>query len=137
MKLTLMLQPNEQAIFFIDQLMESYTKVFHPDFMRECCFVMHELVINAVEAMVQANSTENIEVIISCTNEVLEMTIIDCAAGIPKEQWNAVLEDCLTTDDFSDRGRGLFFIKHMVDSIWFEQLDDARFSVNVKKTLKH
>lgn len=132
-----MIQPDQQAIFFIDQLMESYTKTYHPELMQECCFVTHELIINAVEAMNQANQTEDISITIYCTNTELQITVTDCAGGIPKEQWDAVLTEDLSIDDFSDRGRGLFFIKHMVDHIWFEQPTPSQFLVGITKVLDH
>lgn len=137
MKLQLTIKPDQQAIFFIDKIMESYIETYHPELIRECCFVTHELIINAVEAMNKAQKTNEISITIHCTNQELQVTVTDCAGGIPKEQWNAVLEENLEIDDFSDRGRGLFFIKHMVDDIWFEQPTVSQFLVGIRKALIH
>lgn len=129
--------PNEQAIELVDAMMASYVSTYDLPNARELCFVLHELVINAVEAMRGAGKGEQIiEVQIEQDCDTLQMVVIDGAGGIPKEQWQDVLtynfEEMLT----SDRGRGLFFIQHMVDQIWFEHIAPERFLVGVSKNLE-
>ena len=100
-------------------------------------FVVHELVIHAVEAMQQMEFTEVKEIIVHVIKEadVLKVTVTDEAMGIPEEKWSCILEANFEELDYSDRGRGFLFIKHMVDELWFENLSNNRFLVGVKKTM--
>lgn len=127
--------PNQQSILLIDQLMESYTELYMIPCAREICFVTHELVINAVEAMEKDGRTESIEIHMRNEEEQLQITVSDFAKGIPKEQWPAVLDANIDDESYCERGRGFMFIQHMVDQLWFEQLSDAQFLVGVKKKL--
>lgn len=133
MEFTFTITPNEQAILLIDQLMESYTELYDIPCAQEICFVMHELVINAVEAMEKERRTEPIELHMHYTYGQLQMTVTDVAKGIPKEQWPDVLDTAVESEDYGDRGRGFLFIQHMVDQLWFEQLSGGRFLVGATK----
>lgn len=127
--------PNQQSILLIDQLMESYTELHSIPCAKELCFVTHELVINAVEAMEKEGRTESIEVHMRNDEEHVQITVSDFAKGIPKEQWPIVLDMSLDDESFCERGRGFLFIQHMVDQLWFEQVSDAQFVVGVKKKI--
>ncbi len=52
-----------------------------------------------------------------------------------KRSGDCILEANFEELDYSDRGRGFLFIKHMVDEIWFENLSNNRFLVGVKKMM--
>lgn len=127
--------PNQQSIQLIDQLMESYMELYKIPYTREICFVTHELVINAVEAMEREGRTESIEIHMRNADEQLQITVTDFAKGIPEEQWPMVLDISIDEESYCERGRGFLFIQHMVDQLWFEQLSDAQFLVGVKKKL--
>lgn len=137
MEFTLNVVPNQQAIFFVDQIMENYTKLYDLPNQRELRFVVHELVINAVEAMEKANlsSKEKIQVHVSQNDELIKVTVIDQAKGIPKNDWEKVLQFDLDNLTCSDRGRGLFFVKNMVDEMWFESISDTKFLVGISKKI--
>ena len=137
MDFTLNLAPNQQAIQFVDQTMNNYTDLYDIPSKRELCFVVHELVINAIEAMNQANLTngEEIQVHVSQDEETVKITVIDQAEGIPEKDWKNYLQLNLDELHFSDRGRGLTFVKNMVDDIWFENVSETKFLVGVLKKL--
>ena len=137
MDFTLNLVPNYQAIQFVDQIMNNYTDLYNIPSKRELCFVVHELVINAIEAMSQANLTngEEIQVHVSQDEETVKITVIDQAEGIPEEEWKNYLQFNFDELHFSDRGRGLTFVKNMVDDIWFENVTETKFLVGVIKKL--
>ncbi|WP_107943602.1 ATP-binding protein [Metasolibacillus sp. FSL H7-0170] len=135
MEFMLSIAPNQQSIFFIDQVMENYTQLYNISDARDICFVTHELVINAVEAMNKANRQEDIQLHVLSNDEQIKITVADFAEGIPQEQWQSILEPDLGEMCFSDRGRGFFFIIHMVDKLWFEQLPSSQFLVGIKKSL--
>lgn len=137
MELILNLIPNRQAICFVDQTMATYTDLYNIPDKRELCFVVHELVINAVEAMEHAKKGDDatIQIHVSQNKEQVKVTVTDQAGGIPQDQWTSILQFDLKEITYSDRGRGLFFVKNMVDHLWFEQLADEKFLVGISKNI--
>lgn len=137
MDFTLNLVSNQQAIYFVDETMTSYTNLYNLPSKRELCFVVHELVINAIEATNHANLNKvaKIQVHVSQDDEAVKVTVIDQAEGIPEKDWDKFLQFNLEEITFSDRGRGLLFVKNMVDDIWFENVSDTKFLVGISKKL--
>ena len=137
MDFTLNLFPNRQAIHFVDQTMTNFTDIYNIPSKRELCFVVHELVINAIEAMHQADLTNRakIQVHVSQDEEAIKVTVIDQAEGIPEKDWRSILKFDCEELNYSDRGRGLLFVKNMVDDIWFENVSETKFLVGVLKKL--
>lgn len=135
MEFTLNLVPNQNAIFFVDETMKNYTNIFNLPSKKELCFIVHELVINAVEAMEfgTKNDTEKIQVTVSQDSEQVKVTVVDHGKGIPEDSWEDALKFDLDEIGFSDRGRGLFFVKNMVDEVWFENVSESKFLVGVSK----
>ena len=116
--------------------MKSYVTIYNLPNARELCFILHELVINAVEAMAQLEKLQStIQVHVEKMDNLLQMCVIDQGGGIPEEQWDEVLTYDFEAMADSDRGRGLFFVQHMVDHIWFEFLKPNQFKVNVSKKI--
>ncbi len=137
MEFTLNVKPNMQAINFVDQVMENYMTVYNLPYQKELRFVVHELVINAVEAMEKKNtdSQEKIQVHVIQKDDEIRVTVIDDAKGIAVSDWQKVFEFDLHNLTSSDRGRGLLFIKNMVDSIWFENISETKFLVGISKKI--
>ena len=137
MELLLSVEPNQQSIQFVDQTITIFAEMYDIPNKRELCFVVHELVINAVEAMQQIQFTDvkEIKVHVIKDADVLKVTVTDEAMGIPEEKWDSILEANFEELDYSERGRGFLFIKHMVDEIWCENLSNNRFLVGVKKKM--
>ncbi|MFY0516728.1 ATP-binding protein [Lysinibacillus sp. UGB7] len=137
MEFTLNVKPNMQAIQFVDQVMENYMNVYNLPYQKELRFVVHELVINAVEAMNMndAYAQEKIQVHVTQTNEEIKVTVMDEAKGIAENDWEKVFQFDLHDLTSSDRGRGLFFVKNMVDAIWFENVTETKFLVGISKKI--
>lgn len=136
MKFSVEIAPSTQAVQLIDEMMKSYVTIYELPNARELCFVLHELVINAVEAMLQVELAKStIQVQVKLKEDELQMTVIDQAGGIPEEQWQEALTYDFETMSDSDRGRGLFFVQHMVDRIWFELDKPNQFLVKVSKKI--
>lgn len=135
MEFTLNVNPDTQAIAFIDQVMENYTELYNLPYKRELRFVVHELVINAVEAMgkIDTPSQKEIQILVTQSYEEIKITVTDEAKGIAENDWDKVLQFDLDELDYSDRGRGLFFVKNMVDHIWFENISETKFLVGISK----
>ena len=113
MEFTLNVNPDTQAIAFIDQVMENYTEIYNLPYKRELRFVVHELVINAVEAMGKINTPaqKKIQIQVTQSNEEIKITVTDEAKGIDEKDWDKVLQFDLDKFDYADRGRGLFLSK--------------------------
>ncbi|WP_342442806.1 ATP-binding protein [Lysinibacillus sp. FSL K6-0075] len=137
MEFTLNVNPDTQAIAFIDQVMENYTELYNLPYKRELRFVVHELVINAVEAMgkIDTPSQKEIQILVTQSYEEIKITVTDEAKGIAENDWDKVLQFDLDELDYSDRGRGLFFVKNMVDHIWFENISETKFLVGISKKI--
>ena len=137
MEFTLNVNPDTQAIAFIDQVMENYTDLYNLPYKRELRFVVHELVINAVEAMGKINTPvqKEIQIHVTPSNEEIKITVTDEAKGIDEKDWDKVLQFDLDKLDYADRGRGLFFVKNMVDHIWFENISETKFLVGISKKI--
>ena len=137
MEFTLNVNPDTQAIAFIDQVMENFTDLYNLPYKRELRFVVHELVINAVEAMgkIYTPSQKEIQIHVTQTYQEIKITVTDEAKGIAENDWDKILQFDLNELDYSDRGRGLFFVKNMVDHIWFENISDTKFLVGVSKKI--
>jgi len=137
MEFTLNVNPDTQAIAFIDQVMENYTDLYNLPYKRELRFVVDELVINAVEAMGKINTPvqKEIQIHVAQSNEEIKITVTDEAKGIDQKDWDKVLQFDLDKLDYADRGRGLFFVKNMVDHIWFENISKTKFLVGISKKI--
>jgi len=137
MEFTLNVNPDTQAIAFVDQVMENYSNVYNLPYKKELRFVVHELVINAVEAMgkIDACSEKEIQIHVYQSNEEIKVTVTDEAKGIAENDWDKILQYDLNELDYSDRGRGLFFVKNMVDDIWFEHISKTKFLVGISKRI--
>ncbi|EFI66562.1 ATP-binding protein [Lysinibacillus sp. HST-98] len=137
MEFTLNVNPDTQAIAFIDQVMENYTDLYNLPYKRELRFVVHELVINAIEAMGKINTPvqKEIQIHVAQSNEEIKITVTDEAKGIDEKDWDKVLQFDLDKLDYADRGRGLFFVKNMVDHIWFENISKTKFLVGISKKI--
>ncbi|MFJ7648406.1 ATP-binding protein [Lysinibacillus sp. NPDC097279] len=138
MEFTLRVQANRQAVHFIDNVMENYTNIYGIPFSRELRFVLHELVINAIEAMEKIDSPSpdgKIQIQVLHSDEEIKLTVIDEAQGITENDIEKALQFDPNVHNYTDRGRGLFFVKNMVDSIWFKHLSRTKFLVGVSKKI--
>lgn len=135
MELSIKLLPNQQSIHLIDEVMKTYTTMYNLPNKREICFVAHELVINSVEAMKQSQKNDEIEFQVTHIGEEIVITVTDYAGGIPEDKLKTLFEFKIEELITSDRGRGLFFVKNMVDKISFYQSSEMKFLVKVSKKI--
>lgn len=138
MEFTLRVQANLEAVHFIDTVMENYTNIYTIPFSREMRFVLHELVINAIEAMEKidiAPPHNTIQIQVTHNDEEIRLTVIDEAQGITEDDLEKTLSFDLNEHNYTDRGRGLFFVKQMVDSMWFKHISKTKFLVGVSKKI--
>ena len=138
MRIIVEIPPTQQGIRLIDEMMKDYIAIHSLPYERELCFVLHELVINAVEAMQKVEDLErqSYQVKIENIHGTIRMCVIDFADGIPEQEWQEVLTyEMDAMGESFDRGRGLFFVQHMVDQLWFEYIAPHQFLVGVTKKI--
>ena len=78
---------------------------------------------------------KEIQIHVAQSNEEIKITVTDEAKGIDEKDWDKVLQFDLDKLDYADRGRGLFFVKNMVDHIWFENISKTKFLVGISKKI--
>ncbi|WP_346354420.1 ATP-binding protein [Azotosporobacter soli] len=102
----------------VDAFAEDLFQRLCPEEGERLSFVLREAVLNALEAMAESEGKERIEIEVSVDWQGIVICIIDQGFGFQPE-WQeklaeASMEDCL----LDERGRGLLFIRQMVDEIW-------------------
>lgn len=138
MELHLSIVPAVQSVRYVDEQTQQFLELHQIPFQREIVFIIHELIINAIEAMEKCKEKKanEIEVHIKKEDCTIHMQVIDGADGIPTTQANELLHLNMQDVLLSERGRGLLFIQHMADRIFFKTLDDHRFAVHVEKIIR-
>lgn len=134
MKIHLHVQPTTQSIHFIDHMMQQFVEDYQLSCAKEICFVAHELLINAVEAAPIQNALIEFKLILEHTS--LHIMVINDGVGISKHQQQLILQNTHREPSLEERGHGFYFIQHMVDDLWFEQLQSQQFLVGITKNLE-
>ncbi len=102
----------------VDEFAARVFMLVYPEAANLLSFVLREAVLNAVEANEDEISDKKLKISIAVEHEGLVMLVFDpgkgFAAGWQEELAKASMEDNL----LEERGRGLLFIKDMVDEIW-------------------
>lgn len=128
-----------EMVEFLDQICEWTLSRYNQLESRKIALAVHEAIINSVEAMKRRyGDQENhlIAVKIQIQMEEIEVKIIDTAGGLPSEA-----QERLKNQDFDDiiweeDGRGLLFMRHLVDEVWHGIDDDGRFVMGLRKRVK-
>ncbi|MBM7659972.1 serine/threonine-protein kinase RsbW [Bacillus mesophilus] len=107
------------------------------DSHRMLSFVIHELLINSLEASVRRFGEEAIHRFIklkmSYQLSTIEISVIDSAGGMSPESLQHFEQESL--DNLLDRecGRGLLMVKNMVDDLEMDYDSQGLFEVKVRK----
>ncbi|MGD8188918.1 ATP-binding protein [Brevibacillus ginsengisoli] len=129
-----------EMVEYLDQICEWTISRYNKLESRKVVLAVHEAIINSVEAMKrrygEQNTESNISLKIRLQMEEIEVKIIDSAGGLSAEA-----KERLQNQDFDDLiweedGRGLLFIKHLVDEVWQDQDEDGRFVMGLRKRVK-
>lgn len=90
-------------------------------------FAMHEVVINAIQAGERRQIDKDIVVGIEFEDNCITGWVKDYFGGIDNEALNK--KGTL----FSESGRGLLLVEHLVDDFYFETREDKGFVVSIMK----
>ncbi|KAA0547153.1 ATP-binding protein [Bacillus sp. BGMRC 2118] len=114
------------------EALKSYT-----DSYRSLVFIIHELVINSLEASIKKFGSEaarySIKLIISHADEGLEISVQDFAGGMDLQELEQLGNRTLGESVISESGRGLMMIQQMVDEFKMNYEQDGLFTVKVRK----
>ncbi|WP_456276071.1 ATP-binding protein [Bacillus sp. AK128] len=114
------------------ELLEKFTNSHH-----RLGFIVHELLINSLEATRQKYDEEasnySIKLKITSQQEAVEISVIDQAGGMRLEQIQNLDATCLEDLLYSECGRGLLMIKSMVDDMGMYYDRHGLFEVKVRK----
>lgn len=93
-----------------------------------------EAVTNAIEHGNGERSDESVRVVFSCKPDRLCIEVTDCGAGFDYECYLRNIPD--PTDLQHLRGRGIYIMKNMMDSLNFEVVPGTGMKVRLEKLLK-
>lgn len=136
--------PSQKLIDLSDEMMESFFKYSGISQYRKLCFAAHELVTNAVEAVLRqqeaAGSDHRIEarmpgmfIRMELNGEDIVITI--SAQGALRDGRLAAEIPRISFDDLlrEERGKGLLMAKRLSDQLTFEQDGEGRIIMQLRK----
>lgn len=115
------------------ELLQKYT-----DSYRSLTFIIHELLINSLEASFRRYGEEaaihhSMKLTISQDQGAIDIAVMDQAGGIEEEEYQLLHEKSLDDLVNSENGRGLLMIEHMVDDLKMDYELDGTFVIKVRK----
>ena len=103
----------------VDDFAARLFTLVYPEEADLLAFVLREAVLNAVEANEEA-ADNKLKISVASEQEGLVILVLDPGKGFVAG-WHDKLEKASMEENlFEERGRGLLFIKDMVDEIWSE-----------------
>jgi anti-sigma regulatory factor (Ser/Thr protein kinase) len=93
-----------------------------------------EAVTNAIEHGNRECMQENVRVVFSCKSDRLCVEVVDCGKGFDFECYLRNIPD--PSDLQHLRGRGIYIMKNMMDSLDFEMVPGKGMKVKLEKLLK-
>lgn len=125
---------NKKSVEHFDRFCDHCLQLLDFPKHRKILFAIHEAIINAVEiheeAFTEGDNENIISVDILANPEEIIVKVIDCGAGISKEQVHEYTEISLD-HPFNDRGRGILFMEKFTDQLRFEHLANGKFCVSL------
>ncbi len=126
-----------EMVEYLDQICEWTLSRINQVEHKKIVLAVHEAIINSVEAMKRRYGEryyeKQISMKIKVMSESIEIKVIDSAGGLPLEiqdKWKSkALEDLVWEED----GRGLLFMRHLMDEVWQDQDEDGRFITGLRK----
>ncbi|OXM85284.1 ATP-binding protein [Paenibacillus rigui] len=137
--------PSQQLVDLSDEMMESFLKYSGVSQYRKLCFAVHELVVNAVESTLKLRESgagkqegavaEEAKILIrmELNGDDIVITISNHGYGcdapamaeLPKLSFDELL--------LEERGRGLLLAKRLSDQLTFDQDDQGRITMQLRK----
>ncbi|MGC5326868.1 ATP-binding protein [Brevibacillus sp. SYSU BS000544] len=126
-----------EMVEFLDQICEWTVMRVNQVETKRLVLAAHEAIINSVEAMKrchgEAYREQNISLKIDVKQEEIEIKIIDSAGGLPLEVQKKLEERCMEDLIWEEDGRGILFMRHLVDDVWHDHAEDGRFIMGLRK----
>ncbi|WP_017756250.1 ATP-binding protein [Calidifontibacillus oryziterrae] len=128
---------NVESINYFNQLCERALELINWKEIRSVAFALNEAIINAVEATQKKYGMSTVETVIvhmQITSNVVDIQVIDKAGGMSDEQIKLLEKREFRDVGFSERGRGILFMKKLMDQVHFQKQENGVFIVQLKKT---
>lgn len=136
MEINVTIPSTEEAIFYINQLCQLTFQHYNLKDFHKDCFLIHELVINAVEATKQKYADESKLRLLHFQLQLVDslvVKLIDEVGGLSQEYIDALDPSNLQNDLlWSESGRGLLLIKEAAEEMWYRNVD-GKFELGFKK----
>lgn len=135
MEIDVTVSSTDEAIGYINQLCHLTFQHYNiKDYQKEC-FLIHELVINAIEATkrkyAEASKYRKLRFYLQL-EEYLIVKMIDEVGGLSQGYLDALNPDQLQNMLWCESGRGLLLIKDAVEHMWYKKVD-GQFELGFKK----
>lgn len=126
-----------EMVEFLDQICEWTVMRVNQTESKKLVLAAHEAIINSVEAMRRCYSEtyqeKKISLKIYVKKDEIIINVIDSAGGIPLEVQNNLDKRCMEDIVWEEDGRGILFMRHLVDDVWQDNGEDGRFIMGLRK----
>jgi serine/threonine-protein kinase RsbW len=96
----------------------------------QLAIVLTEGLVNAIKHAKNANQDTEIHIRINVSNKVLVVRIYDCGLGFDLD---TVPTPCFTSNGLEEKGRGIFILRSLMDSVKYSRSDDGNVLEMSKK----
>lgn len=127
-----------ESIHYFNQLCERALDLMDCKEKQSVAFALNEAIINAVEATHKKfgiHTAETVIVQMKISLDIVDIQVMDKAGGMSEEQIEIVMNKEFEDIGFADRGRGIIFMRKLMDQVYFERKDKDVFIVRLMKAL--
>lgn len=133
MELKIKLPACEESIPFLRELVMHTLVLRNIRERKRIVFACNEAVMNSVQAMIEKGKMhKDIVLHMKIYDSEIELNVVDYAGGIPEDTQKKLNQLTFTDMEDSIRGRGLLFIKNIMDELWFRYLENQGFLVGMR-----
>ncbi len=130
-EICLKIQADKQYLKYIDDVLLQTLKLFNSDLASRFHFALHEIIINSIQAAERDNGKNDNTVIITVgkDNNEIRASVMDMFGGM--KETKEVSKKISKERIFEENGRGILFIKEIVDEYSWELDDNGSFTVHI------
>lgn len=136
MEINVTIRPNEQSVLYIQQLCQLTFEHYRVKDYHKECFLIHELVINAVEATRRKYAEESKYRFLNFRMQLVDSLVvrmIDEVGGLSQQYLDALDPSRLYKDLlWAESGRGLLLIKEATEQMWYRKIE-GKFELGFRK----
>ncbi|MDM8534884.1 ATP-binding protein [Clostridiaceae bacterium HSG29] len=134
-EICLKIEADKQYLEYIDDVLLQTLRLFNGDLACRFQFALHEIIINSIQAAEKDNGkTDNtITITLIKDDNEIRASVMDMFGGMKetKKDYNKISKEQI----LEENGRGIFFIKEIVDEYSWELDDNGSFTVHIVMNL--